>query len=312
MLDEALAIVRPEAEARGIKLYAHYNSNPEMIFGDTIRLQQVIGNLLSNAIKFTPGGGHIELKLERRDDYLKIVVSDTGKGINPEFLPLIFDRFRQADSSSSRREGGLGLGLALVKHLVELHGGTVEAVSEGIDMGSTFAIKLPQLANNRILQGEPPALLMDDAKPLPADVKIEGVRVLAVDDQQEAREALIYCLSSYGAVVTAVSSGIEAMAILANPQDEKRPEVFICDIAMPDEDGYAVIIRVRALEEERRVKLSQRIPAIALSAMAGRETWVRALNSGFNTHIPKPAEPEELVKVIYSFMTERSGEPRVK
>jgi CheY-like chemotaxis protein len=134
---------------------------------------------------------------------------------------------------------------------------------------------------------------------------IEGVRVLAVDDQQEAREALTHCLSSYGAVVTTVSSGSEAMAILADPQDEKRPEVFICDIAMPDEDGYAVMKRVRELEAGLGVKMSQRIPAIALTAMAGRENWVRALSSGFNTHITKPAEPEELVKLIYRFTIER-------
>jgi PAS domain S-box-containing protein len=312
VLDEALAMVRPEAEVREIKVYALYNPNPEMIIGDTIRLQQVIGNLLSNAIKFTPDGGRIELKLERRNNDLTIVVSDTGKGIKPEFLPHVFDRFRQADSSSSRRHGGLGLGLALVKHLVELHGGTVEAASDGIDLGSTFTIKLPPLVNNRFLEREPPALQMDDTKPLPDNVTIEGVRVLAVDDQQDAREALTHCLSSYGAVVTAVSSGIEAMAILADPQDEKRPEVFICDIAMPEEDGYAVIKRVRALEEERRVKISQRIPAIALSALAGRENWLRALGSGFNTHIAKPAEPEELVEMIYRFTIERRDDSTFK
>src|SRR5262245_61055706 len=302
VLAEVLNEVRPAAEAKGIELRAHYNRKPEMVNGDSTRLHQVIGNLLSNAIKFTPEGGRIELWLKRTDEGLSIVVSDTGKGIAPEILPYIFERFRQADSSSSRRHGGLGLGLALVRHLVELHGGTVEAESEGIGLGSIFTVKLPRTVQYRFFEVEPPALSTEGANQLPDKTTIEGVRVLAVDDQQEAREALTNYLSKYGANVTAVSSGVEAMAIHASPQNGERPDVFICDIAMPDEDGYAVMKRVRALEGERRVKLSQRIPAIALTAMAGRENWVSALRAGFNTHIVKPVDPEELVMLIYNLV----------
>jgi PAS domain S-box-containing protein len=300
VLAEALDEVRPAAKAKGIDLRTHYDTNPEMVNGDSGRLRQVIGNLLSNAIKFTPDGGRVEVWLESSDEDLRIVVNDTGKGIAPEFLPHIFDRLRQADSSSSRRHGGLGLGLALVKHLVELHGGTVEAASEGIGLGSTFTIKLPLVAQNRFLEMELPVLLTEGANPLPDSATIEGVRVLVMEDQGEAREALRDCLSKYGAVVTTVSSGGEAMAILADTTDAERPDVFICDIATREEDAYAVMNHIRALEGERRVKMSQRVPAIALTSMAGGETWLRALSAGFNTHVAKPVKPEELVMLIYS------------
>jgi PAS domain S-box-containing protein len=305
VLAEALDEVRPAAKAKGVDLRTHYSANPEMVSGDSGRLHQVIGNLLSNAIKFTPEGGRIEVWLKRSDQDLRIVISDTGKGIALEFLPHIFDRFRQADLSGSRRHGGLGLGLTLVKHLVELHGGTVEAVSEGIGLGSTFTIKLPLAAVNRFLEVEPPVLLTEGANPLPDSTTIEGVRVLVMGDQPKAREALRDCLSKYGAVMTAVSSGSEAIAILADTTDAGRPDIFICDIPVPEEDGFAVMKQVRALEGERRVKMSQRIPAIALTSMAGGGNWMRALSAGFNTHIAKPVEPEELVMLIYSLAGER-------
>jgi PAS domain S-box-containing protein len=304
VLAEALDEMRPAANAKGIDLRTHYSANPEMVSGDSSRLHQVIGNLLSNAIKFTPEGGRVEVRLKRSDGGLHIVISDTGKGIAPEFLPQIFDRFRQADSSGSRRQGGLGLGLTLAKHLVELHGGTVEAASEGIGLGSTFTIKLPLAAENRFFEMELPALLTGGANPLPDSVTIKGIRVLVMDDQPEARAALRDCLSKYGAVVTTVSSGSEAMAILADTTDAGRFDVFICDIPVPEEDGYAVIKHVRALEGKRRLKMSQRIPAIALTSMAGGETWVRVLSAGFNTHVAKPVEPEELVMLIYSLARE--------
>jgi PAS domain S-box-containing protein len=305
LLSEALNEMRPAAEAKAIEIRAHYHTIPETVSGDPIRLEQVIVNLLSNAIKFTPDGGRIELWLKRSDEELSLIISDTGKGIAPEFLPHIFEPFHQADSSSSRRHGGLGLGLALVKHLVELHGGTVEAASEGIGLGSTFTIKFPRVAQYRFFDKEPPTLLEECTNSLPETATIEGVRVLAVDDQPEAREALSDCLKQYGAVVTAVASGLEAVAILADSQNGEWPDVFICDIAMPDEDGYKVMERVRALEREREVKLSQRMPAIALTAMSGRENWVRALKAGFNTHIVKPIDPEELVMLIYSLVGAR-------
>jgi CheY-like chemotaxis protein len=247
--------------------------------------------------------------LERRGENICIIVSDTGIGIDPAFLPYAFDRFSQADSSNSQRHGGLGLGLALVKHLVEMHGGTVEAESEGSGLGSTFTVKLPLAVQNGLPEEEPPVLLTEGAVQLRDITTIEGVRVLVVDDQEAAREALAAFLDKCGAIVTAVSSGIEAMAILADPQDGKRPDVLICDIAMPEEDGYAVMKRVRALEAEQRVKISQRITAIALTGKGGKEGWVQALSAGFNTHVTKPIEPAELVLLIFNFAEMRSSGP---
>jgi PAS domain S-box-containing protein len=306
VLADALDMERPIAEAKGIRLRAHHNKNPEIIVGDSVRLQQVIGNLLSNAIKFTPEGGRIELWLERSGEDLCIVVSDTGAGIDPIILPFIFDRFRQADSSGSHRQGGLGLGLALAKYLVELHGGTIKVASEGMGFGATFTITLPLAWETELSWTEPPALQTSGEIKLLATAMIEGVRVLAVDDQQEAREVLAGFLTKCGAIVIAVSSGSEAMSILADQQGEERPDVLICDIAMPGEDGYEVMKRVRRLETERRVKWSQRIPAIALTAMASREDWVCALSAGFNIHVAKPVEPIELASIISSLVRDRA------
>jgi PAS domain S-box-containing protein len=307
VLANALDVVRPVAEAKGIKLRAHYGLKTEMVNGDSVRLQQVIGNLLSNAIKFTREGGRVELRLERSGEDLCVIVSDTGKGLDPAFLPHIFDRFRQNDSSSSCRHGGLGLGLSLAKQLVEMHGGTIEAASEGIDLGSTFTVRLPPAVQCELFMAEPPPLRTECAIELPDTAMIEGVRVLAVDDRQEARAALADFLSNCGAIVTAVSSGAEALAILADQLSGERPDVFICDISMPGEDGYAVMKRVRALEKAHGVKWLQRIPAIALTAMASKEDWVRALSAGFNIHVAKPVEPAELVMMVASLASNQSN-----
>jgi PAS domain S-box-containing protein len=306
VLDSALDMARPMAEAKGIDLRALYEETSEMIDGDSVRLQQVIGNLLANSIKFTPEGGRIEIWLECGDEDLCIIVRDTGAGIDPAVLPYIFNRFCQNDSSSAQRHGGLGLGLALAKHLVELHSGTIEVASEGIGSGSTFTVKLPLAVSNGFSKVEPPALVIEGAIQLPRTVTIEGVSVLAVDDQEDALEMLATLLSKYGVSVMAVSSGGEALSILEDYPIGGRPDVFICDIAMPDEDGYTVMKRVRTLETARGVKLSQRIPAIALTAMASRDDWVRALSAGFNRHIAKPVEPAELVMIIDSLVGERS------
>lgn len=306
VLADALDVARPMAEAKGIELRAHYGERSGMVDGDSVRLQQVIGNLLSNAIKFTPAGGRVELWLERSGEELCIVVSDTGAGIDPATLPYIFDRFRQNDSSSARRHGGLGLGLALAKHLVELHGGTIEAASEGVGYGSTFTLRLPLAWQTGSSGAEPPVLRHEGADRLTATAKVEGVSVLAVDDQQDARTALASFLSRCGASVTAVSSGGEALSILAGQASSERPDVFICDIAMPGEDGYTVMKQVRTLEAARGIKMSQRMPAIALTALASREDWVRALRAGFNMHVPKPVEPAELATIISSLVRERS------
>jgi PAS domain S-box-containing protein len=316
ILADALDVAREPAAAKGVELRASYSQRPMVVTGDATRLQQIVWNLLSNAIKFTPEGGHIELRAERAKDHIRIIVSDTGEGIQPEFLPYVFDRFRQADSPSSQRHGGLGLGLALVKHLAELHGGKVEATSAGAGCGATFTATLPLATQSILGSAAPPALAVSDgsapmaageawskdATPLPPGITIEGVRVLVVDDQEDARVMLSEFLTRYGAVVTTVSSGAEALAVLSDPPDGAGPDILICDIMMPKEDGYEVMRRVRALEAERGAPTSQQLPAIALTALAGSEDRVCALKAGFQSHVPKPVEPVELILVIASIV----------
>src|SRR5262245_24222135 len=315
VVNDALDVVRMAAEAKGVELCAKLDPGREMITGDAARLQQVIWNLLSNAIKFTPEGGRVELKVGRDAERVRIIIGDTGRGISAELLPYVFDRFRQSDSSASRRQGGLGLGLALVKSLVELHGGEVKAESEGEGRGATFTITLPLAARSGLAVAEAPALAaragairVDGAIPLPGDAPLAGVRALVVDDQEEARVTLSNFLSGCGAVITTVSSGAEALEVLSDPPDGARPDVLVCDIAMPDEDGYATLRRVRALEHERGMAPSQQIPAIALTAMTKSEDRLRALDAGFKMHVAKPVEPAELVVVIASVV----GQSRLK
>jgi CheY-like chemotaxis protein/anti-sigma regulatory factor (Ser/Thr protein kinase) len=282
------------------------NPQSAIVMGDAARLQQIVWNLLSNAIKFTPAGGQVELRTECADGHIRIIVSDTGKGIPPELLPRIFDRFHQIDPSSPRRHGGLGLGLALVKHLVELHGGKVEAASEGAGRGATFTVTLPLATESELIAAEPPALAAlaageiqaDDEATLPNGLTIAGVRVLVVDDQEDVRAMLADLLSRYGAIVTTVASGAEALAVLSNTTNDARPDVLVCDLAMPMEDGYTTLRRMRALEAARGVAASQRIPAIALTALEGGEERLRALRAGFQCHIAKPADPVELMMVM--------------
>ncbi|HEY8460788.1 MAG TPA: PAS domain S-box protein, partial [Blastocatellia bacterium] len=303
----ALEAVRPAAQAKNIELVSRIDPSAGQIIGDRGRLQQVVWNLLSNAIKFTPQSGRVELRLESVDHHVCITVSDNGKGIEPEFMPFVFDRFRQSDSSSARRFGGLGLGLSLVKQLVELHGGTVEAASDGPGRGATFKVMLPQSAAkmDACLPQHPRAVAprevrMEGAIPLDEVPSLEGVSVLVVDDQEEARQLLTETLSECGAQVTAVSSGIEALAILADPPEGERPSVLILDINMPGEDGYKALERVRALEAERGVAQSDQIPAIALTALGRSEDRLKALAAGFRMHVAKPVEPAELAMVIAS------------
>jgi PAS domain S-box-containing protein len=311
-LEAALDTVRSAAEAKGITLVANFRRLPEQVLGDSTRLQQVVWNLLTNAVKFTPESGRVELRMEGAADHIRIAVSDTGKGIEPEFLPFVFDRFRQADSSSGRRYGGLGLGLLLVKHLVELHGGTIAAASEGAGRGTTFTITLPR----RHLEFIPPPPLavtsrevrIEDAIPMDQHLSLEGLSVLVVDDQDEARVVLTHALSEYGAQVTTASSGAEALAILSSPPDGRRPDALILDIAMPGEDGYAVLKKMRALEVEQGAVVYQ-IPAIALTAHARVEDRVRALNAGFQMHVAKPVEPTELAVVILSLINRSDIKP---
>jgi PAS domain S-box-containing protein len=313
-LQAALDTVRSAAEAKGVTLVANFGPLMEEVLGDATRIQQVVWNLLTNAVKFTPEGGRVELRMEGDADSVRITVSDTGKGIEPEFLPFVFDRFRQADPSGARRYGGLGLGLSLVKHLVELHGGTVTAESEGAGKGSTFTVTLPRRHLEFIA---PPAAVSsrevrtEDAIPMDEALSLEGVSVLAVDDQEEARELLVQTLSEYGAQVTAVSSGAEALAFLSNLPGGKRPDALILDIAMPEEDGYTVLNKVRALEAAQGAA-ADRIPAIALTAYGRSKDRLRALQAGFHMHVAKPVEPGELAVVIASLTDRRALERKRK
>ncbi|MGH9769471.1 MAG: PAS domain S-box protein [Blastocatellia bacterium] len=314
-LEAALDTVRSAAEAKSVTLVADFGRQPEQVLGDSTRLQQVVWNLLTNAVKFTPEGGRVELRMVGADDHVRITVSDTGKGIEPEFLPFVFDPLRQADSSSARRYGGLGLGLSLVKHLVELHGGTITAASEGAGRGSTFTVMLPRRQFEFIAAPTPAVapreVRMEDSITMDQDLSLEGLSVLVVDDLEDARELLVQALSEYGAQATAVSSGVEALAFLSNPPGGKRPDALILDIAMPDEDGYAVLKKLRALEAEQGVAADQ-IPAIALTAYGRSEDRLRALQAGFHMHVGKPVEPTELAVVIASLTTRRAWERKRK
>jgi len=309
VLEDALTVVQLAAEAKQIELAASLGDEPVEIVGDAMRLQQVVWNLLQNAIKFTPAGGRVELRLERDDKQARIVVSDTGKGIEPEFLPHIFDRFSQSDMSQTRRHGGLGLGLALVKQLVELHGGTIEAASAGA--GATFTVTLPLRAPQVAAQKPPRAIaeVVSGPEAIPfADLpRLDGVRVLVVDDQEEARLLVAAALGQQGAAVTAVASGAEALALL----DRTTFDALILDIAMPDEDGYTVLKKVRALEAERDAEAGH-IPAVALTAYERSEDRLRALQAGFLLHVAKPVELPELVMVIASLTRNRQGNRTTK
>lgn len=306
VLEEALLVVRPAAEAKKIRLITQIGSDPQEVSGDAARLQQVAWNLLQNAIKFTPEGGRIELRLERDGQHIRLLVSDTGKGMEPEFLAAAFDRFSQQDMSSTRRYGGLGLGLALAKQLVELHGGRIEATSAGAGQGSTFTVTLPRLSTGALPQIRAVAESHDDSDVFPLDglPRLEGVRVLIVDDQEEARLLVAKTLNEWGASVGMAASGQEAEALLA----QAAFDVLVCDIAMPDVNGYEVLRRIRAFERQRGQHarpVSQGIPAIALTALSHPEERSQVLRAGFRMHVAKPVEPAELIMVIASLVEKR-------
>ncbi len=293
LLEEALDVVRPAAEAKEIEMCATFDAPSGLILGDANRLQQVFWNLLSNAIKFTEPGGRVEARLERDDAEVRIIVSDTGKGIAPDFLPQVFDLFRQADSSSARRQGGLGLGLALARQLVEMHGGTIRADSQGEGKGATFTITLPARTRTTAEMKAIEARKRSDSGGAP---NLDGLRVLVVDDEADARDLLAIRLQQYGAEVITVASAAAALETLA--QQEWRPDVIVSDIAMPGEDGYSLIRRVRALE----ISEIGRIPAIALTAYSRTKDRVQALSAGFQMHVPKPVNAAELAHAITSII----------
>jgi PAS domain S-box-containing protein len=293
VIEQAVQTIRPAADAKRISLETDLPPEIGQITGDPARLQQVVWNLLSNAVKFTPQGGRVEARLERMDPYIGITVSDTGKGISLDFLPYVFDRFRQADASSARRYGGLGLGLALVKYLVELHGGTIEAASAGEGEGAMFRVTLPVRAV---------ATPLGEAGVEPVTVKssgeLAGVRAMVVDDEDDARKLIETVLRQYGADVVAVSSAEEAYTLITTTPPQERPDVMVTDIGMPGEDGYSLIRRVREWERARGAY----IPAVALTAYGRVEDRMRALSAGFQMHVAKPVEPAELAVVIMSLV----------
>ena len=302
VITTALDVVRPSAEAKGINLLSYLDPLAGQVTGDPDRLQQVVWNLLSNAIKFTPQGGGVEIILQRADTHIMITVSDNGKGIKPGFLPHLFERFRQSDMSSTRRVGGLGLGLSLVKHLIELHGGTVEAESKGEGQGATFFVRLPMRAVHTApleKREEMEDLLPDRA------VSLAGLRALIVDDEEDVRLMLNLTLQSYGAATQAVASGKEALELLDRQTPEEHFDVMICDIGMPGEDGYMVLKKVRALPSEK----GGGILAIALTAYGRAEDRMRALAAGFQMHVAKPVEPDELAVVILSLVKRFDANP---
>ena len=292
VIEAAIETVRPAAEAKEINLQSVLDPATGPVAGDFDRLQQVVWNLVSNAIKFTPKGGQVQARLERVNSHVEITVTDTGKGIDPEFVPYVFERFRQADSSSTRVYSGLGLGLAIVRHLVELHGGTVRAHSEGEDKGATFTVKLPLMPVRvkRHLDGQVYPTVA--GVPFDNSPALNGVRVLIVDDEVDSREFLVAALEQCEAKVFAFASASEALEALLR----LKPDVLVSDIAMPLEDGYSLIRKVRQLSAEQ----GGQIPAIALTAYARAEDRMKALASGFQSHIPKPVEPAELATVVAS------------
>jgi len=289
MVESAIDAVRAAADAKEITLQCELDHNVGPMRGDRSRLQQIVWNLVANAIKFTPSGGRVTVRLERDGHAALITVRDTGIGIQAEFLPHIFERFRQADSTSTRVHGGLGLGLAIVRHLVEMHGGTVAAASPGEGQGATFTVRLP-IAPRSIETGDAAWLSTLARRSGTSFVSLDGIHVLLVEDESDMRESVAMSLELCGARVTGVGSAAEALEIL----DRDPPDVILCDIGMPDEDGYALVRRIRA----RGVGDGGQTPAVALTAYARDEDRNRALAAGFQTHVPKPVEPGEIARVV--------------
>ena len=287
VLEAAVNVVRPTAEAKGIEIVTEFSREPTVISGDANRLQQVLWNLLSNAVKFTNPGGRVTLALRQLDSEVELEVTDTGKGINPSFLPYVFDRFRQADSTSTRQHGGLGLGLAIARHLVEIHGGRITAASDGDGQGASFRIHLPMISS--VGKANLQANGLGDIRQAPKSQHLlAGVQVLVVDDDKDTLELLSAALRQRDATVTAVSSAAAAMDSIKS----SRPHVLISDIAMPGEDGYELIRKVIAMDEARKIS------AIAITAYAKEEDKARALSAGFQRYLSKPVELGEFISAV--------------
>jgi PAS domain S-box-containing protein len=288
IIEAAVDSIRPAADSKQVQLKLDLDSAMGMVSGDPARLQQVVWNLLSNAIKFTPNDGQVEIQLKEIGANVQISVSDTGEGIMAEFLPHIFDRFRQADSSTTRKHSGLGLGLAIVRHLVELHHGTVDAYSAGERQGARFTVTLPIM---RVHMKEPIEHYgLGDSERKQSKVALNGLRILYVEDDVDSRQALAAVLMQYDAEVRTVATVHEALGLLTN----WRPDLLISDIGLPDEDGYDLIRKVRARQPED----GGTIPAIALTGYAGVSEHALALSAGYQKYLVKPIKPENLAEII--------------
>jgi CheY-like chemotaxis protein len=291
IVENAVATVQPAADAKGVRLQTVIDPGVGRVSGDPGRLQQVVWNLMSNAVKFTPNNGRVHVRLERVNSHVEIVVSDTGAGIRPDFLPYVFERFRQADSGTTRKSGGLGLGLAIVRHIVEMHGGSVEASSAGEGEGATFRVRLPLMIVQPATvetRREHPRTARRDALTGLGD--LHGVHVLAIDDEEDALTLLRVVLEAAGAQVTTLSSPLTALERIA----EVKPHVLVLDLGMPEMDGFELIARIRKSPNAA----VRHLPAAALTAFARSEDRTKALRSGFEMHLAKPVDPGELVASV--------------
>jgi PAS domain S-box-containing protein len=328
VVNAAIAAVRPAAEAKEIRLYPILDPSAGPVFGDAGRLQQVVWNILSNAIKFTPRGGRVDIQLSRRTEsksggefdqnnedtrqIAELVITDSGQGIKAEFLPHVFERFRQADASTTRKHAGLGLGLAIVRHLVEAHGGTVVATSPGEWQGSTFTVCLPIKSavpsEDTPSGGAAPVRPENDDFPAETQPELSGLRVLVVDDDLDARMLVAKVLRDLSAEVTTAGSAAEALELLRS--NSRAPDVLVSDIGMPDQDGYALIRSVRGMEQEVGRDSTAALPAIALTAFARADDRAKALSAGFQHFIPKPVEPTDLATAVATVVGRRREDRR--
>jgi signal transduction histidine kinase len=296
VIGAGIDVVRPAAEARGITLNVRLDPSASRTACDSVRIQQVVWNLVSNAVKFTPKGGHVDVSLSREESSIQIRVTDNGQGMSADLLPRIFDRFRQADSSTRRKVTGLGLGLSIVRYIVEAHGGTIEAASSGEGQGSTFTVRLPvnavrvadRGADGETVGGDGDSQSGNPTVQLPL-VRLDGLRVLIVDDDADARHVLVMVLREAGAIVTAAGSLGEAMQAVV----EVLPEVLVSDLGMPEHDGFDLIRQIRAQGYD-----ATRLPAIALTAFVQKEDARLALLAGYQVHVAKPVDPQDLTSVI--------------
>ena len=300
VVEAALDAVRPAADAKSIRIQSVLDPRAGPIIGDPDRLQQVVWNLLINAVKFTPKGGRVQITLQRVNSHVEILVSDTGEGIAPDVLPVVFERFRQADSSTTRVHAGLGLGLALAKHLTELHGGSITAQSDGPGTGATFVVRLPfriaDVPDERTPRFHPTAPSIDS---IPTSPRLDGIRILLVDDDPDARALGTAILARAEGTIRTCSSASEALEILRI----WRPDVLVSDIEMPEQDGYALIRELRARDPEHGGK----IPAVALTAHGRMQDRMLAISAGYNMHVPKPVDPAELTTIIASLAGRSPG-----